>query len=324
MTLSAAADINTDLLCDLPSSVAIYAEPEELIESDNCDVVIISVPTQFHEELALKALTAGKHVILEKPMASSLEACRRILVAARENNRLLTMGFNHRYFEAIKDIRATIGSGKIGALKYVKGFTGHTGLSEFKSAWMYDKDIMGGGTLMDNGIHMLDLMRYLMGGVTEVSGMIGTEIWQLDRSEDNAFVHLSSEKGVLGTLHSSWSEWRGYHFYIDAYGDRGMVRAYYAPMFSMVISLDRPGGKRSISRNFYPKSIIREKFRGWQSTVVQTFLEEFADFSALVRGESGRTIATAIDGYRSIEIPNAVYRSHMEKRTIQLEPNVGH
>ena len=86
---------------------------------------------------------------------------------------------------------------------------------------------MGGGTLLDNGIHVLDLMSHLMGGVDYVSGMVSGDIWQLDQTEDNAFVHLQNDAGVTGSLHSSWTEWKGYHFYVEVYGNMGMVRAAY-------------------------------------------------------------------------------------------------
>ena len=317
--LSAAFDLDPAALASLGPGVQRCASAEALLGSDACEAVILSTPTQFHEPLALAALEAGKHVLVEKPMASTLEGARRMQEAARERGLTLTVGFNHRYFQAIKDVRAAVRSGAIGKLQYVKGFAGHTGLSEFKAPWMYDKKIMGGGTLMDNGVHTLDLVCHLMGApIHSVSGMIGSGVWNLEGSEDNAFVHLSTEDGVMGSLHSSWSEWKGYHFYVEAYGDRGMARAYYAPMGSTVITLDKPGGPKKVRRKFYLKSILREKFNGWQSTVVQTFVEELQDFVSLARGASAGQIATAIDGLRSVEVPNAVYQSHLEKRSITL------
>ena len=173
---------------------------------------------------------------------------------------------------------------------------------------------------MDNGIHTLDLICHLLGGeVTHVSGMVSTDIWKLDRSEDNAFVHLRTKSGALGSLHSSWSEWKGYHFYVEAYGDCGMARAYYAPMQATVITMDKPGGKQRIKRHYYPGAILKEKIFGWQSTVVQTFVEELEDFVRFVAGDESGVIATASDGLRSIAIPNAVYDSSDQNRIIPLE-----
>lgn len=322
-SLTAVFDTNKELATQLDSGVRFFDSVESLVSSDVCDAVIISTPTNFHCEQTIAAMEGGKHVIVEKPMASSLQQCAQMLQVSRQSGKVLTVGFNQRYFAAIKDVRDAIQSQAIGKLSYVRAFAGHAGLSEFKASWMYDKDIMGGGTLMDNGIHVLDLTRYLMGGVSSVYGIALTDIWKLDRSEDNGFALMRGPDGVVGTLHSSWSEWKGYRFYVEAYGDKGMARAFYAPMMSTVITMDKPGGKRHVKRNFYPAAIFREKFRGWQSTVMQTFVEEIADFIALTRGEKPKGyIARAEDGYRVIEIANAVYESSETGQQVALAQRI--
>lgn len=322
-SLTAAFDINKDMAAQLGGEERFFNSAEELIASDVCDAVIISTPTNFHAEQAIAAMQAGKHVIVEKPMASSLEQCQSMLEVSRNTGMVLTVGFNHRYFGAIKEMRDAIESQAIGKLSYIKAYTGHTGLSEFKSPWMYDKDIMGGGTLMDNGIHVLDLTQHLMGGVKSVSGIALTDIWKLDRSEDNGFALMRGHGNVVATFHSSWTEWKGYRFYLEAYGDKGMVRAYYAPMMSTLITMDKPGGKRTVKRNFYISSIFREKFKGWQSTVIQTFMDELADFIALTKGDtSAGHIARAEDGVRVAEIANAVYKSSSDGGSVELAENI--
>ncbi len=322
-SLTAVFDTNKALAGQLDSGVRFFESVESLVSSDVCDAVIISTPTNFHVEQSIAAMEGGKHVIVEKPMASSLRQCAQMLEVSRRTGKVLTVGFNHRYFAAVKEVRNAIRSGAIGKLSYIRAYTGHTGLSEFKSPWMYDKDVMGGGTLMDNGIHVLDLTRHLMGGVNSVCGIALTDIWKLDRSEDNGFALMRGPDGVVGTLHSSWSEWKGYRFYVEAYGDKGMARAYYAPMMSTVITMDKPGGKRNVKRNFYPAAMFREKFKGWQSTVIQTFVEEIADFIALTRGEQpSGYIAQAEDGYRVAEIANAVYESSDTGQQVMMAENI--
>ena len=109
---------------------------------------------------------------------------------------------------------------------------------------MYDKDVMGGGALMDNGTHVVDLVRYIMGeSPTEVVGFATNKIWNLG-VEDEGIALLRTAEGTTASIEASWHEWRGYRFHIEAYGDRGMARAYYAPMMAMVIKLDKPGGNR--------------------------------------------------------------------------------
>ncbi len=311
-------DIDASKAVVLAGDAPVFATLAALTSSPAIDAVIVSTPPDTHAEIAVAAMNAGKHVLVEKPMANSLASCRTMLETSRELNRVLTVGFNHRYFPAVKALRHAVTSGEIGKLSYVRGFAGHTGLSEFKSAWMYSKDVMGGGALFDNGIHMIDLVHHIMGPVDKVYGKTVDDIWALDRVEDNGFALLSSESGVVGSLHASWSEWKGYHFYLEAYGSMGMARAYYAPMQSTIITMEKPGGRTKRKTNYYLPLIIEEKLRGWQSTAVRTLCEELVDFMNLCEGKPAGCIATAEDGFRSIEIAQAVYESNASDNAVSM------
>ncbi|MFZ5610033.1 MAG: Gfo/Idh/MocA family protein [Pseudomonadota bacterium] len=321
--LTAVFDHDSAAAGAIAGAAEIFPSAQALFEADCCDAVVISTPPAFHEALAIAAMEKGKHVLVEKPMANTLDACHRMIEAARRNARTLAVGFNHRYFDAVQVVRDAVRTGAIGRLSYVKGFAGHGGLAEFKAPWMYDKDAMGGGALFDNGIHMIDLVRHILGEVTQVYGVARGDIWKLDRVEDNAFALLQGPDGRVGSLHASWSEWKGYHFYLEAYGDKGMAGAYYAPMKARLVTMDRPGGAPRIKRNFYPLTAVREKLRGWQSTVIRTFQQEFADFVRLAMGEASHgAIATAVDGARAIEIANAVYRASESGTAVPLADTI--
>lgn len=322
-SLVGAYDIVAERAAALAGEAPAFETLEALLGAPQVETVVICTPPDTHEQIALAALGAGKHVIVEKPMANSLAACQRMIDAAREAGRVLTVGFNHRYFPAIKDVHRAVRSGTIGRLSHVRGYAGHTGLSEFGAEWMFSKDVMGGGVLMDNGIHMIDLVHHVMGPVQGVYGKALDRIWELDRAEDNAFGLLTGKDGAVGSLNASWSEWKGYHFYVEAYGTKGMARAYYAPMRSTVITMDRPGAAPRRKNNFYLSLIFREKFKGWQSTATQTFVEEMTDFMALAAGRTpAGPIARAEDGYRSIEIANAVYDSSEGGKMIELKAEI--
>ena len=294
-----------------------------MFAAEDIDAVIVATPPQFHEELARGAMEAGKHVLVEKPMAPTLAACRSMVETAARTGRVLTVGFNHRYFPALKLVHDAARSGALGKITHVRAYAGHMGLQEFGAPWMYDRNIMGGGALMDNGIHILDLVRYLMGDFNEVYGHTSNKVWNLD-AEDNVIALFRSTEGVLGSLQASWSEWKGYRFHIEIYGDHGMARAYYAPMMATIITLDKPGGERQVKRHFFPGNILREKLRGWQSTTIRAFHEEFADFKALAQGGSGSgRIATGADGLRSIEVAHSVYASDRSGQATILGPFPG-
>jgi predicted dehydrogenase len=176
---------------------------------------------------------------------------------------------------------------------------------------------------MDKGIHKIDLVRHVMGPVREVYGKALRQIWGLDRVEDNGFALLTGVNGVVGSLHASWTEWRGYRFFLEAYGSRGMARASYAPMRTTLITMDRPGGRPKRREHFYPSLILREKLRGWQSTAIATLASEITDFRAVVEGrEPAGPIASAEDGFRAIEIANAVYETSATGQAAMLAESV--
>ena len=294
-----------------------FADLGRMLGEASVDAVIVSTPPHLHEEIAVAALEAGKHVLCEKPLAPTVQGCQRILNCAARNGVSVATGFNQRYFPAIQFVKQVLDRGELGRLQHVKAYAGHSGLTEFRQPWEYDSQIVGGGTLMDNGIHLIDHVRFLLGEVEEVYGFASSEIWKLNGSEDNGFALLRGKNGTVATLHSSWSEWRGYRFAIEAYGDRGMARASYGPMMATAIRLDRPGGPARRERQFYPWMAIREKLQGWQSSVRLTFERELRDFLGLLEGQPG-SIADGVAGMRAVEIAHAVYASSRSRSPVRL------
>ena len=177
--LVAVSDLDNSRATTAAPGAKFYADANDLILAVDVDAVIISTPPPLHETLATGAATAGKHVLVEKPMAATPDACERMMLAARQAGTLLTVGYNHRYFEGLKLAQDVIASGDIGALTHVRAYTGHGGLAEFKAPWMYDKNVMGGGAFMDNGTHVIDLVRYMIGDPNEVFGLATNKVWGL-------------------------------------------------------------------------------------------------------------------------------------------------
>jgi predicted dehydrogenase len=324
--LVAVADLDADLARQAaasagPPDVREYADYRALLEAGGLDAVVVSTPPASHESIGLAALDAGLHVLCEKPLANSPAAARRMVERASQAGRVLATGFNHRYFPAIARVREAVESGEIGELSHVRGYAGHVGLPELQGApWLTDPEAMGGGALLDNGIHVLDLVRHVLGEVHDVSGLVSESVWKIPGAEDNGIALLRSNEGRIASLHASWTEWRGYRFWLAAYGDRGTAWAYYAPMLGLVVQLDEPGGKAKRRLSLYPRINLREKFRGWQSTVVQTFVEEFTDFRGRIEGGSGHAsrLATGFDGFRAVEIANAVRQSAERREVVTL------
>jgi predicted dehydrogenase len=295
------------------------ADWRSLVDDKTIEAIIISTPVHLHEEMAVAALEHGKHVLCEKPLANSVTACRRILEAAGTAQRILAVGFNHRYYPALRFVKDAVDAGTLGRLDHVRVFGGHDGLSNFRADWMYQSRFSGGGAMMDVGIHMTDLARHLVGEIDEVYGVASENIWKVPGSEDNAVAIMKSPDGVPVFYQATWTEWKGYRSYIEAYGELGMVRGYYAPMFNLLVTHERPGARRRRQFKFYPSAIVREKVKGWQSTTLASFTEELQDFVDMIAGKRVR-LADGWAGLRAVEIAHAVYQSTAEGRPVRLSP----
>jgi predicted dehydrogenase len=299
------------------SGARVCQDYRELLSDASTEAVVIAAPLHLHEEMATAALSAGKHVLCEKPLANSVEGCRRVVAAADQHRRTLAVGFNHRYYPSVKFMKQAIDAGRIGAIDHLRVFGGHDGLANFRADWMYKGALSGGGAMMDVGIHMTDLTRYILGDIREVYGVATNRIWRVEGSEDNAVAIFKNDAGIPAFFHATWTEWKGYRFYIEAYGERGMVRAYYAPMFNLLITQDKPGGPRKRQMKFYPEIILREKLKGWQTTAYLSFQEELADFLRRLNGETV-PLADGLAGVRAVEIAQAVYQSTQSGAPVAL------
>lgn len=295
----------------------VYKDYRDAIAAGGLDLVIVSSPVHFHEEMCLAAFQAGCHVLCEKPLSNSLESSRRILEAAKKAGRTLAVGFNMRYYPSVKFLSDAVAGGVIGKLDHVRAYGGHDGLAGFRADWMYKGPLSGGGAMMDVGIHVTDLVHHVAGEITQVSGIATGNIWKVEGSEDNAIAVMRTARDIPVLYHATWTEWKGYHTFIEAYGDLGMVRAYYAPVMNMLIKQDKPGGKRKRTYKLYPEIILREKLRGWETTTRVTFDEELVDFLGMIEGKGGR-LADGKAGVHAIEVAQAVYLSTRERRTVML------
>lgn len=314
------ADVNRVSAAETASGLRTrpYADYRQMIDETSPDAVIVSSPVTLHEQMCRYAFESKCHVLVEKPLSNSLESCRRISAGAEENQLALGVGFNHRFYPAIKFLKQVLAEGRIGDLDHVRIFGGHDGLSNFRADWMYKGELSGGGCMMDVGLHMTDLARFVAGEITEVYGVSSGNIWKVPGSEDNAMAIFRTEKGLPITYQSTWTEWRGFSWHVDVYGTLGMVRAAYAPMFNLLVTQERPGGPRKKTYKAYPEIILREKLKGWETTTKRTFDDELADFVRMIRGDQQVDLADGWSGVRANEVAQAVYRSSVEARPVTL------
>lgn len=281
------------------------------------DAVVVSTYPPLHMEMCVEALRRGKHVLCEKPLARTPQECRTVLQAASESGRHLATGFNYRFYPAIATARHLVRSGKIGGLDHVRSYAGHPGGREFTHPWVHDVKVMGGGALLDNGIHILDLTRHFLGEVAEVKGYRTGRVWNFEGCEDSGFALLKSSEGKIAAVQASWTEWRGYRFSVEIFGTRGCVRASYPPMLTQITWSDRSGAPAQRKHYFFPRLQLLERLRSYRWTVLRSFVEEFVAFARAVAGEPTEA-ATGFDGLRAVEIAHAVYDSSESGRSVML------
>lgn len=279
---------------------AVVADWRQLVQRDDLDAVVISTPPHLHAEMCIEALEAGKHVLSEKPLARTAEECRNILAVAARHNRFVATGFNYRFYPSIEKARALLDAGVIGELDHIRSYSGYSA-KEHNHPWLHDVDVMGGGALRDNGIHLIDLTHYFLGDVEEIKGFALDTVWGFKGCEDNGFALLRSKAGKVASLQASWTEWRGYRFLIEIYGTRGCIRASCFPMMTKVISTQTLGGSPQRKSYFFPMVHLREHLHSYRWVVTDSFVREFEAFARAIRGEA-TAIATGYDGLRALEI----------------------
>jgi predicted dehydrogenase len=172
------------------------------------DIIFVCLPNCFAPAATIKSLNMGKHVFCEKPPGRNLEDIEAVCKAEKSSNgRKLMFGFNHRYHPAVLKAKNIIKSGRLGNILGLRGVYGKSGGVGFPGSWRNNKEISGGGILLDQGIHMVDLFRYFCGDFEHVKCFVDNTCWNFE-VEDNAYVALGNKKGQHALLHSSGTLWK--------------------------------------------------------------------------------------------------------------------
>jgi predicted dehydrogenase len=186
------------------------------------DAVFVCTPNRFIPEVVVAALDAGKHVFCEKPPGRNMKDIEQIIQAEERNPDLvLKVGFNHRYHFGIMEAKKIVESGKYGKILWVRGVYGKAEGSGKPNEWRHDPTLAGGGILLDQGIHMLDLFRYFCGEFSEIKSMCTTAYWDFPM-EDNAFALLRNDEGCVAMLHNSFTQWK-HRFTLEIFMKDGYV-----------------------------------------------------------------------------------------------------
>jgi predicted dehydrogenase len=185
------------------------------------DIAIVATTHDQLAPIAEAAAAAGKHVLIEKPGARRAAELDPVLAAAQRTGAAVRVGFNHRYHPALQEARRIFLSGALGEMMFVRGRYGHGGRIGYDREWRADPRVSGGGELLDQGIHLIDLSRWFLGDFDTVQAHIATYFWDMP-VEDNAFLILTTSDGQTAFLHATWTEWKNL-FSLEIYGRTGKL-----------------------------------------------------------------------------------------------------
>jgi predicted dehydrogenase len=177
-----------------------------VVEAD-LDAVIVATAHDGLAGIALAAVEAGRHVLIEKPAGRRAAELEAVADAARRAGRIVKIGYNHRFHPAFLKAREIVDSGALGPMMFVRARYGHGGRVGYEREWRCVEALSGGGELIDQGTHLIDLARWFLGDVALKYAHVPTYYWDI-AVDDNCFLALEGEAGRLAWLHASWTEWK--------------------------------------------------------------------------------------------------------------------
>ncbi|HEY1707259.1 MAG TPA: Gfo/Idh/MocA family oxidoreductase [Rhizomicrobium sp.] len=293
---------------------------DAIVNDPAIDSVFVCLPNFLNKSTTIAALKAGKNVFCEKPPAFTADDMREIMEAEKQSGKVLMYGFNHRHHAALIKMKAYVDSGQFGRVLWMRGRYGKSVDSDYFTGWRAKQELAGGGILLDQGIHMLDLMLYLSGSkFDEVHALVSNLYWKTPGIEDNVFAIMrNSDTGLCASLHSTMTQWR-HLFSLEVFLERG-----YMVLNGLKTSSGTYGDEElSVAKNRSKAPAAtwedEERFRypvdeSWQREVTQ-FLESVANGAAVRSGSSQQALDV-------MELIGAIYRHdrHESKELFESLP----
>jgi len=303
-------NFNTVAVCDIKykenpvkseQGANVYTNYKDMLDNEKIDVLFVCLTNDIAAEVTIAGLKNNMHVFCEKPPGRDLKDIADVIKAERQNPHLkLKYGFNHRYHESILKALEIIESGELGELINMRGVYGKSKIISYQSTWRAKRDIAGGGILLDQGIHMLDLMRVFAGEFVEFKSYVDNHFWGHD-VEDNAYALMKSESGVVAFLNSSATQWR-HRFHLEISLSKGAI------ILSGILSGSKSYGAETIT-------IVRpdEDDAGdpMETTIRynqdNSWKDEIEEFSNAVIDNTPIKFGTSKDAFKTMELVYKIY-----------------
>lgn len=287
-----------------------YTDYKTMLAEADVDVVSVCTPNYLHAPVSIDALNAGKHVLCEKPMATSEEDALAMIEAAKNNNKKLMIAHNQRFVPSHEKARELIENGEVGKIYGFRTAFGHPGPEGWsidgKDSWFFRKEEAFIGAMGDLGVHKTDLMRYLLGEeFVEVGAFVEAGAKKDSTVDDNAVCVLKSESGIIGTLAASWAYQKEDNSTV-IYGEKGVIRLEDDPEYSLIVHY-----RNGETKNFDLGKIQSNEEGGQNSTrVIENFVNSIVnDTEPPINGE---------EGMKSLKVVLAALKSSETKQIVQF------
>ncbi len=306
---------NVEYICDIDYkkaeilSAEFGAKPvsswQHIVDSE-VDIVVVSTSHEHLASISTACLKTGKHVLCEKPMGRYPSEVYSAVEAAEETGAALWGGYNHRYHPSLQKLKSICDSGELGRLLSVRARYGHGGRPGYDREWRAIPEIAGGGELLDQGIHLVDLSLWLLGDFSEVSGYVETHYWDLKPLEDNAYGLFRTADGQIASIHASWTQWKNL-FCFEVFGREG---------YAVVEGLGRSYGREKLRIGIRREEggVPKERTYPFSECDISWELEwtDFLDKIARNKSEDPQCLG----GLTAIEWVYRLYRASAERRAI--------
>ncbi|MFT4415053.1 Gfo/Idh/MocA family protein [Fredinandcohnia humi] len=289
-----------------------YRSYEELLKNSSVDAVSVCTPNYLHAPISIAALEAGKHVLCEKPMATSREEALGMIEAAKKNNKKLMIAHNQRFVASHQKAKQLIQDGSLGKIYSFRTAFGHGGPEGWsvdgKDSWFFKKKEAFIGAMGDLGVHKTDLLRFLLGEeIVEVGAFIETSAKENADVDDTAVCILKTESGIIGTLAASWSYVSKEDNSTIIYCEKGIIRLEEDPVNNLIVQYQNGEVAK------YELGGIQTNEDGGQtnSQVISHFVDSILhNTEPPVPGE---------EGMKSLEVILSALESNETKRFVRLE-----
>ena len=263
------------------------------------DIVVICSPTKYHLEICLESFSKGAHVLCEKPLSRFVDEAKEMVRASIHYNKMLKTGFNHRHLPNIQKAFKWVKNGEIGNVMHIRSRYGHGGRKGYEKEWQAFPDIAGGGELLSQGVHILDLFNWFLGKFHMVVGMVQTAFYNVEPLEDNAFAILKTKDNKIASMHVSWTQWKNL-FSFEIFGTKGSINVEgrggsYGPLKVSLIKRPKEHGAPEIETIEFPENNL-----SWEDE-----WEEFIDAIENDRAPLG----SGEDGLEVMNLAWSIYKS---------------